>query len=51
MVDAQHALTFSGLLLIAIGIALVRLRPGRMTWAFFSSTLLWGYPAYHWLWG
>lgn len=43
---SSHVLTLAGLFLLAIGIALVQLRPSRMTWGFLFSSLLWAYPPY-----
>ena len=48
---ASHALTAAGLLLMAIGVALVHLRPSRMTWGFLLATLVQAYPTYiYWHW-
>ena len=49
---ASRVLTLSGVFLTAIGIALVQLRPSRMTWGFLLASLLWAYPSYlPWMWG
>jgi hypothetical protein len=48
---ASRAATMAGLFLLAIGIALVQLRPSRMTWGFLFASLLWAYPPYiSWQW-
>lgn len=48
---ASRALTLAGLFLGVIGIALVYIRPSRMTWGFLLASLLWAYPTnIRWLW-
>lgn len=48
---ASRALNLAGLVLFAVGLALVQLRPSRMTWGFLFSAVLWAYPTYiSWLW-
>lgn len=49
--SASRALTLAGLFLGIIGIALVYIRPSRMTWGFLLASLLWAYPTnLRWLW-
>jgi hypothetical protein len=48
---ASRAVTIGGLFLLVVGIALVQLRPSRMTWGFLLAALPWAYPdAISWQW-
>jgi hypothetical protein len=48
---ANRALTLAGLILLAIGIALVYVRPSRMTWGFLLSSLVWVTAPWLLVWG
>jgi hypothetical protein len=48
---AQRLSTAAGLFLILIGIALVQMRPSRMTWSFLCASLVTGAPMYMTIWG